>query len=729
MLSSVKGPVLKTGLLFGLLCACGQAGLATTFVMPGDDKMIVEARAIVRGKVLGVESQFDEHRNVIYTFITLKVQEVLKGRINSRKIVLKEMGGQVGGEIQKVYGTPEFFTGERVLVYLGTWPDGTLRVHEMLMGKFSIVSDPLTGADTVVRGSAGEGVLLLPQISDGITTNQMELSRYTEMVRDKLAVNWERARAIENNYYSNVPLLARPDYYTPANQEAGLELQYHLYNPPVRWFEPDSNQSVSFLVNPDRAPDGAAADVSAAMSAWSTVSGSSLRVSNGGNTSLCTLPATGQSVVAFNSCDGRWSGSPCQITLAMGGWRAISESRTINGVSFFRIIQGFVSFNPLSCESVHCNIQLIATHELGHALGMQHSWDPDFGGTPTAAEQAATMFYIANFDGRCAGLRQDDINGIRFVYPGATTAYQGFMDAAGCGIISGWAWDANQPNATINVDILDGSTLIATVPANLYREDIRNAGIGNGFHGFSFTTPASLKNGVSHSIRTRFGGTATDLSMSPRTISCSGVAPSYQGFHDGAGCNTISGWAWNQNDPNSPINVDLYDGSTFLATVPAIQYRPDLVAAGIGNGFHGFSLTVPSSLKNGVAHSIRVRFPGTTTDLQRTPRSITCGGAAPSYEGVFEAAGCSTMSGWAWDRNDPNSPINVAIFDGSQLIATVLAIQFRQSLVDQGKGNGFHVFIYNTPASLKNGQPHSISVRFSGSATGLTSSPRSITCP
>ena len=354
--------------------------------------------------------------------------------------------------------------------------------------------------------------------------------------------------------------------------------------------------------------------------------------------------------------------------------------------------------------------------------------------TPNDGTQSITVPNISTSSARikveAVGNVFFDLSNANFtVVPGAATAYQGFMDAAGCGIISGWAWDANQPNAIINVDILDGSTIIASVPANLYREDIRNAGIGDGFHGFSFTTPASLKNGVVHTIRTRFGGTATDLTMSPRTINCSGVAPNYQGFHDGAGCNTISGWAWDANDPNNPINVDLYDGATFLTTVPAIQYRPDLVTAGIGNGFHGFSLTVPASLKNGATHSIRVRFPGTSTDLQRTPRSITCSGAAPVYEGVFEVADCNTISGWAWDQNDPNSPINVAIFDGSQLIATVLAIQFRQSLVDQGKGNGFHVFIFNTPASLKNGQPHSINVRFSGSATGLTSSPRSITCP
>src|SRR5206468_8737575 len=142
-----------------------------------------------------------------------------------------------------------------------------------------------------------------------------------------------------------------------------------------------------------------------------------------------------------------------------------------------------------------------------------------------------------------------------------------------------------------------------------------------------------------------------------------------------------------------------------------------------------FSYTVPASLKDGQSHSITVKFPGTATNLNNTPRTITCNGAAPLYQGIHEVADCSTISGWAWDENDPNSPINVAIFSDGGLIATVLAIQFRQSLVTQGIGNGYHVFIYNTPASLKNGQGHSISVRYSGSSSTLSSTPKTLTCP
>ena len=112
---------------------------------------------------------------------------------------------------------------------------------------------------------------------------------------------------------------------------------------------------------------------------------------------------------------------------------------------------------------------------------------------------------------------------------------------------------------------------------------------------------------------------APDLRLEPDT------AAVYGGFHDAADCNVVAGWAWNANEPNNPVNIDIYDGVTPVATISANVFRPDLVTAGIGNGYHGFIYNVDKLLKNGQPHSIRVRFAGTTIDLANTPKSITCG--------------------------------------------------------------------------------------------------------
>lgn len=101
--------------------------------------------------------------------------------------------------------------------------------------------------------------------------------------------------------------------------------------------------------------------------------------------------------------------------------------------------------------------------------------------------------------------------------------------------------------------------------------------------------------------------------------------PVYEGYHEQAGCSTISGWAWDQNQPNTPISVSIDRDTTHIATVSANLFRQDLLNAGKGNGSHAFVYNVDSSWKDGVSHSVRVRFNNTSTNLTWTPRTILCG--------------------------------------------------------------------------------------------------------
>src|SRR5947209_1498324 len=97
---------------------------------------------------------------------------------------------------------------------------------------------------------------------------------------------------------------------------------------------------------------------------------------------------------------------------------------------------------------------------------------------------------------------------------------------------------------------------------------------------------------------------------------------------------------------------------------------------------------------------------------------------AASLEGFHDGSTCDKTFGWAWDSTQPNTAISVDIYDSSIRVATVLANEFRSDLV--GKGNGNHAFNYITPDSLKDGQSHTITVKFGGTIINLSDTHKSL---
>jgi hypothetical protein len=210
----------------------------------------------------------------------------------------------------------------------------------------------------------------------------------------------------------------------------------------------------------------------------------------------------------------------------------------------------------------------------------------------------------------------------------AVNQYQGFFEFADCNKASGWVWDKNNPNAVLTVELMEGTTVLATAQASSYLEYVKNAGYGpgnTGNYGYKFTIPPAINDGKAHQLTVRVQGSNYVLGNSPKTVTC--AVNQYQGFFEFADCNKASGWVWDKNNPNAVLTVELMEGTTVLATAQASSYLEYVKNAGYGpgnTGNYGYKFTIPPAINDGKAHQLTVRVQGSNYVLGNSPKTVTC---------------------------------------------------------------------------------------------------------
>ena len=104
-----------------------------------------KSTAIVVARVESISSNWDSAGREIYTFISLRIENKIKGNLSESIIELCQLGGRVGNTISSVSGVPQFIEGEKVLVFLG----------KMRSSKYYGVIDWLEGKKSIEVDQAG----------------------------------------------------------------------------------------------------------------------------------------------------------------------------------------------------------------------------------------------------------------------------------------------------------------------------------------------------------------------------------------------------------------------------------------------------------------------------------------------------------------------------------------------------------------------------------------------
>ncbi len=387
-----------------VLAATPRTADATVFVVPTDAELTAASDVVLTGTVTDIRSVLSRDGREVRTFVTLAVSDVLKGRVRSRRLTIREPGGQVRSLRQWIHGAPEFAVGEEVLLFLQRRPDGTLGTTGLGLGKYRVMGKTVGVAarelDAVVVGGAARDVRSLRSLT--ATVRHVTASAPAVLVD-----------AVEQ------PTEAEDDSL-PHEVVSGF-----TFLGPGRWNEVDDDETIEYLVDHNGEPAlGLAESVDAvaeAMAAWTAVPTSAITLAVGGTAPPRPMACDGVTQIVFNDPFGDVPDpTACSGILALGGFCGNSSRRTVvNGVEFIAITEANITFNNgfSTCGFWNKkNIAEVLTHEIGHSIGLGHSSERSL--EPNTLLADATMYFRAHFDGRGAAVRPDDIDGISTIYPG-----------------------------------------------------------------------------------------------------------------------------------------------------------------------------------------------------------------------------------------------------------------------------------------------------------------------
>ena len=198
-------------------------------------------------------------------------------------------------------------------------------------------------------------------------------------------------------------------------------------------------------------------------------------------------------------------------------------------------------------------------------------------------------------------------------------------------VLVGWAQDAENPDKLLDIEVVEGTRVLAVGRTGIYREDAKNAGMGDGFCGLSIALAADLlRDRQEYDLALRVAGNGIAITP-PTSIRKSTLLGFVDGFRDG----TLYGWALNPGDPTTPVAVDILVDGEFYERASADQRRDD-VGEQYGRALCGFRWALPPELAEGAPRRIVVRIANTSMILPGKEESTATAAGNGSVRGLSE---------------------------------------------------------------------------------------------
>lgn len=341
--------------------------------------LTLRAGLVVHGRIIGQSSTWNHDKTAIFTDSTVDVLNEIKGHTRTDRLVIRTPGGVVGGIGLWVEPVPHFLPGEEVLVFLAPSPAGGHEVVGATQGKYAVQNG------WAVNDAPGTTMPLIALVRRILVI--MDAHGYVST----LPPNWVSRFAPATG--SPPRAAAR----TAPTQSQPLGYAYDGQH----WPGPNP-MGEDYRVNANTSDVPAAEALQAIQSAadtWTNVSGADFEFTYGGSSTATDKGNNGKNEITWRAQGTTGTLATAWIWYWSGSQEIFEADMVINDS-----YQWDTSGSPAGSEF---DLQSVALHEFGHYLHLGH----DNNGN-------AVMYYAISAGTTKRTLHQNDVDGIRFIYPG-----------------------------------------------------------------------------------------------------------------------------------------------------------------------------------------------------------------------------------------------------------------------------------------------------------------------